>query len=684
MFWPFNHYPGSDYETFNYDWIIGKLKELKDSVAAALASEEAAAASAAAAETSKIDAQTYAENAESSAVSARISKEFIESKAAQIDVNTAEIDELVNGSTPDANAELINIRVGYNGATYDTAGNAVRNQIAGLEENFTNLNWWYNGEFATNNFNGVTVPIINEGRFVLNGQNATNSNVYSKNQFIEAGAYKLRLRKVSGQSTAGLQNFDPKIQLKDINLQAIGGRTSPTTITGTEAVFDIDMENSGYIQLVGYLGANTVYTDYTIEIILVKTDVESEFKYANFKTILSEAVRNLRGNVLWFAEDGDDTAPGTIERPKQNPAGFIAEGEHIILLRSGDTFKTPLGITPASETYIGVYGGPAPAVLDCEYENTNQFTVYDTDMYVANVDTINIGYLLIDGVKYWDRVPAFNMLDAEMSYYLDTANRRLYVRSARNLAGKTPKYSRKINGCTITGVENVEVHGIEIRNAGAHGFRIDNSENIEVSYNKAVNIGGCYLYTNNPLGYGNGIEVWLENCTNVEVHHNMVSDVFDTGVTPQIGQQVTGSVSNNVKIHDNTIRRCMAGVEVYNTSSTSTIKNVEVTKNDIAELKDITGGFRRNSTVGRAIFANMYAGVSDMITIEHNTAVTPAEYAVHFMDAPGNNINRFTFDDNVLVVNGEYSNEPIMGNQYAKCNFNNLLEYGSYMGLLNR
>lgn len=677
--WPF-----TNFHDLNLDWIIKKIRNVEDSEAAAKASEEAAAASAAAAETSKINAAIYAANAESSAVSARVAKEFIETKAAQIDVNTAEINELVNGSTPNANAELIDIRVGYNGATYDTAGNAVRSQVTNLEKNFTNLNWWYNGEFASNNFNGVTAPIINEGRFVLNGQNASNANVYSKNLFIETGVYKLRLRKVSGQSTAGMHNFDPKIQLKDIRQQAIGERTSPTNITETEAVFDIDMENSGYIQLVGFLSANTVYTDYTIEIILVKTDVEPKFKYANFKTILSEAVRNLRGNVLWFAEDGDDTAPGTIERPKQNPAGFIAEGEHIILLRSGDTFKTPLGITPASETYIGVYGGPAPAVLDCEYENTNQFTVYDTDMYVADVDTINMGYLLIDGVKYWDRVPAFNMLDAEMSYYLDTANRRLYVRSARNLAGKTPKYSRKINGCTITGVENVEVHGIEIKNAGAHGFRIDNSENVEVSYNKAEHIGGCYLYTNNPIGYGNGIEVWMENCTNVEVHHNTVSDVFDTGITPQVGQQVTGAVSNNVNVHDNTIRRCMAGVEVYNTSLASTIRDIKVARNNIAELEDITGGFRRNSTVGQAIFANMYAGVRDTITIESNTAVSPAEYAVHFMEAEGNNINRFTFNDNIIVVDGEYSNEPVTGNQYAKCDFNNLLEYASYMGLLNR
>lgn len=42
-------FPGTDYESFNYEWIIGKLKELKDSVAAAKASEEIAAESAIAA-----------------------------------------------------------------------------------------------------------------------------------------------------------------------------------------------------------------------------------------------------------------------------------------------------------------------------------------------------------------------------------------------------------------------------------------------------------------------------------------------------------------------------------------------------------------------------------------------------------------------------------------------------------
>lgn len=53
---------------------------------------------------------------------------------AEIDVERKRIDEIVSGATADANAELIDIRVGADGTVYDSAGDAVRSQFKMIKE----------------------------------------------------------------------------------------------------------------------------------------------------------------------------------------------------------------------------------------------------------------------------------------------------------------------------------------------------------------------------------------------------------------------------------------------------------------------------------------------------------------------------------------------------------------------
>lgn len=53
--------------------------------------------------------------------------------AFQLGVLAAQLQELISGSTPDANAELINIRTGWDGTNYPTAGDAVREQFNAID-----------------------------------------------------------------------------------------------------------------------------------------------------------------------------------------------------------------------------------------------------------------------------------------------------------------------------------------------------------------------------------------------------------------------------------------------------------------------------------------------------------------------------------------------------------------------
>ena len=160
-------FPGTDYESFNYEWIIGKLKELKDSVAAAHASEEAAADSASAAADSAGAAagsaglsliysnrsKDYRDEAQGFANDASDEVDSIQGVVNQVHANTASIDNLIatagDGTVP---SELTDLRVAYNGDTYSTAGAAVRAVTGDNAEDIGNL------QHRLNKFDGYVIP----------------------------------------------------------------------------------------------------------------------------------------------------------------------------------------------------------------------------------------------------------------------------------------------------------------------------------------------------------------------------------------------------------------------------------------------------------------------------------------------------------------------------------------------
>lgn len=61
--WLFNHYPGTDYETFNWEWVLNEIKGIKESVTAAKSSANSAKISQLAAAASASEAAQYADQA---------------------------------------------------------------------------------------------------------------------------------------------------------------------------------------------------------------------------------------------------------------------------------------------------------------------------------------------------------------------------------------------------------------------------------------------------------------------------------------------------------------------------------------------------------------------------------------------------------------------------------------------
>lgn len=108
-------------------WLISRVKNVETSEANAKASEEAANASATLAEASATHAEASAAAAATSAEASATSADSISRITDQVNVNTGRIDSLVaNAGDTDNNAELLDIRTGWNGEIYPTAGSAVR------------------------------------------------------------------------------------------------------------------------------------------------------------------------------------------------------------------------------------------------------------------------------------------------------------------------------------------------------------------------------------------------------------------------------------------------------------------------------------------------------------------------------------------------------------------------------
>lgn len=175
------------------------------------------------------------------------------------------IASLPEGSTS-GDAELADIRVGANGVTYTSAGDAVRDQIDLIDEDINSFTTRIDNLFAIypQTINGVTITVDDDGAITLNGTASNYVRVYLKDGVLPAGRYSARLWIISGTSSS---NATPSLRYADT--VGVDG-TKWLGPSDTQAV-SINFDSDKYILLQGT--RNTVFTNFKFKIMIVPGNV---------------------------------------------------------------------------------------------------------------------------------------------------------------------------------------------------------------------------------------------------------------------------------------------------------------------------------------------------------------------------------------------------------------------------
>ena len=164
-------------------------------------------------------------------------------------------------------------------------------------------------------------------------------------------------------------------------------------------------------------------------------------------------------------------------------------------------------------------------------------------------------------------------MENEFDFYCDGTY--LYIKSATNPYQKLGelKLATKTNLFILT--SNMKVENIKLCGTGAHGFL--NSEvsvtNVELSNNVIQDIGGSYL--KGTTRYGNGIEFYGTNVSNLVVRNNIIRNVYDVGFTIQ----GTAGSGKNVTVKNNVFVQNSHDSEIWESGSATGVKGYEFTNN---------------------------------------------------------------------------------------------------------
>ena len=209
-----------------------------------------------------LTSETAARQAADTTLGTNISNEIINRQLADSALS-ARIDNIValpEGSTQ-GDAELMDIRVGYNGLTYDTAGDAVRAQFDIVTEDIDSFTDRINNLFTVypQTINGVEIAIDDDGSITLNGTATAYTRIPIREMTLPAGTFTARYWVLSGTSSS---YASPSIRYTD-NLGTDGTRWVNYSYPNET----ITLEEPTYIIM--HFATATVFSDYKVRFMIV-------------------------------------------------------------------------------------------------------------------------------------------------------------------------------------------------------------------------------------------------------------------------------------------------------------------------------------------------------------------------------------------------------------------------------
>lgn len=294
------------------------------------------------------------------------------------------------------------------------------------------------------------------------------------------------------------------------------------------------------------------------------------------------------------------TGTSTVGTDENNPMSYetakskaYVSGD-TILFKRGDTFYGTFDPTIVKVddriTTISSYGeGELPNISGYKIVSTEEaWQVHEEGIYKVDLtdtqffsglmtisaNSTNIGFLEDrEGVKYFNKKGTLTELENEYDFYCDRDY--LYIKSSENPYSKLGELKLATKTNLLITQSNLKIENIEFSGTGAHGLvnSDETIENVEISNNIIQDIGGSYL--NGTTRYGNGIEFYGANASNVVVKDNIIRNVYDVGFTIQ-GTKGSGK---NIIVKNNVFVSNSQDSEVWENGAATGIESYEFTNN---------------------------------------------------------------------------------------------------------
>ncbi|MDD6069417.1 MAG: leucine-rich repeat protein [Clostridiales bacterium] len=348
--------------------------------------------------------------------------------------------------------------------------------------------------------------------------------------------------------------------------------------------------------------ANEITTDTLGQVLdYVNSKSDSEIEVVTYKEMYQknaekESVIKNTSTTYYVSSTGtsakgtDENAPMSYETAKSKT---YLSGD-TILFKKGDTFYGTFNpkIVKVNDkiTTISSYGkGEMPNITGYKIaDSKDSWQLHTEGIYKINLtdtqyfkgltttdgNSANIGFLEDKmGVKYFNKKSKLDEMEEEYDFYCDGTY--LYIKSNENPYDKLGELKLATRTNLFTLKSNLKIKNIRFSGTGAHGLAGSgaSTENVQISNNIIEDIGGSYL--KGTIRYGNGIEFYGTDVSDVAIKNNIIRNVYDVGFTIQ----GTSGSGQNVVVRDNVFVSNSQDSEIWESGSATGIHSYQFTNN---------------------------------------------------------------------------------------------------------